>query len=397
MKKSDYRAETLATHLGRDPQAYRGVVNVPQFRASTVLFPTLEAYENRPFHSRSAVVYGRRGTPTTFALEDSIAELEGGAGCISLASGLAAITCALLALVEAGDHILVTDSAYEPTRHFCDGLLKRLGVETEYYDPLIGGGIAALLRRNTRLVFTESPGSLTFEMQDIPAIVRAAKAAGALVLMDNSWATPLHYQPLRHGVDVSLMTGTKYLNGHSDIMIGLITSTEDCDTRIRQAVQELGICAGVEETYLALRGLRTLPTRLARHQENGLRLARWLQDRPEVARVLHPALPEDPGHGIWRRDFSGASGLFGFVLNRPYPKPAVAALVDGLELFGIGSSWGGYESLIIAGYPEKTRTATTWDAPGPLLRIHAGLEHPDDLIADLEAGFARLNRAASGG
>ncbi|MDH3597041.1 MAG: cystathionine beta-lyase, partial [Rhodospirillales bacterium] len=279
------------------------------------------------------------------------------------------------------------------TRKFCDHMLRRLGVETTYYDPLIGAGIAALMRPNTRLVFLESPGSLTFEVQDAPAIAAAAKAAGAAVLMDTTWPASLLCRPFELGVDISIQAGTKYIVGHSDAMLGLITTNEAFEQKVRLAVQELGQCAAPDDVYLALRGLRTLSVRLARHQETGLALARWLAARPEVERVLHPALPGDPGNDLWRRDFSGASGLFGVVLRAPCPRAAVAAMIEGMELFGLGSSWGGFESLMIAAYPERTRSATTWDAPGRTLRIHAGLEHPADLIADLEAGFERFNRA----
>jgi cystathionine beta-lyase len=395
MTKRDFRPETLLAHLGRDPQAFHGAVNVPVYHASTILYPDLEAFETRHTTGRQ-FVYGRLGTPTSGALEDSIARLQGGAGTLCVSSGLAAISCALLALTQAGDHILVTDAAYLPTRKFCDGLLRRFGIETSYYDPTIGAGIAAQFRPSTRLVFTESPGSLTFEMQDVPAIAAAAKAAGVATVMDTSWATPLHFRPFEAGVDVAVEAGTKYVVGHSDAMLGLITASSDYVERIRGAAHQLGVCAGPDDIYLGLRGLRTLAVRLARHQATALRLARWLSGRPEVARVLYPALPDDPGHALWKRDYSGASGLFGVVLARPYPKQAVAALVEGLELFGIGASWGGYESLIITAHPETCRSATTWRAPGPCLRIHAGLEDADDLIADLEAGFARLKQAAGG-
>ena len=394
MTKRDYKADTLLAHLGRDPKAFHGAVNPPVYHASTILFDSLDAYEDRHrYLEKGKVVYGLLGTPTTFALEEAVARLEGGSGCIAVSSGLAAITGPILALVESGDHILVSDSVYQPTRKFCDHMLRRLGVETTYYDPLIGAGIAALMRPNTRLVFLESPGSLTFEVQDAPAIAAAAKAAGAAVLMDTTWPASLLCRPFELGVDISIQAGTKYIVGHSDAMLGLITTNEAFEQKVRLAVQELGQCAAPDDVYLALRGLRTLSVRLARHQETGLALARWLAARPEVERVLHPALPGDPGNDLWRRDFSGASGLFGVVLRAPCPRAAVAAMIEGMELFGLGSSWGGFESLMIAAYPERTRSATTWDAPGRTLRIHAGLEDPADLIADLEAGFERFNRA----
>ncbi|MGF1609122.1 MAG: cystathionine beta-lyase [Kiloniellales bacterium] len=395
MAKRALRPETLLAHLGRDPEAFHGAVNVPVYHASTILYSDLEAFETRHRPGRS-VVYGRIGTPTSFALEDSIARLQGGAATLCVSSGLAAISGAFLALLRAGDHVLVTDAAYLPTRKFCDGLLARFGVETSYYDPTIGAGIAGLIRPNTRLVFVESPGSLTFEMQDVPAIAAAAKAAGAATVMDTTWASPLHFRPFEAGVDVAVEAGTKYVVGHSDAMLGFITASGAAEERVRETVRQLGLCAGPDDIYLGLRGLRSLAVRLERHQATALRLATWLQGRPEVARVLYPPLPDDPGHALWQRDYSGACGLFGVVLGRPYPQAAVAAMLEGLALFGIGASWGGYESLVIPTHPEQCRSATSWQAPGPSLRIHAGLEDPDDLIADLEAGFARLNRAADG-
>ena len=396
MTKRTLKPETRLTHLGNDPQANHGIINPPVYHASTILFDRMEAFEARHRGPERRTSYGRSGTPTFFALESAVADLEGGAGTVITSSGLAAVTSALLAFVEAGDHILVTDACYEPSRRFCERVLTRLGVEVEFYDPTIGGGIAELLRPNSRLVFLESPGSLTFEVQDVPAIVAAAKAAGAMVMMDNTWATPLYFKPLDFGVDVSIQAGTKYFGGHADVMMGLITTTTEWHQHLRRNVQSLGQCAGPDDIYMTLRGLRTLAVRLARHQETGLTLAAWLSGRPEVAKVLHPALPGAPGHEIWRRDFTGACGLFGVVLARDYPRAAVAAMIDGMELFGIGASWGGYESLIMPAYPEKIRTTTRSQAPGPNLRIHAGLEHPEDLIDDLKAGFERLNRAAEG-
>ena len=391
---SKFRTDTLITHLGRDPEAYQGAVNTPVFHASTIVHQHLADFEDREKFSRQgAMVYGRIGTPTSFALEQAVAGLEGGHGAVSVSSGLAAITTALLALLKSGDHLLVTDSAYFPTRKFCDQMLVGLGIGTTYYDPLIGAGIESLIRPNTRVIFVEAPGSLTFEMQDVPEIAGVAKAAGLHVVMDSTWATPILFRPFEKGVDVSIQAGTKYIVGHSDAMLGTITATEELLPRIRQTARLLGQCAGPDDLYLSLRGLRTLSVRLARHQETGLKLARWLDDRPEVDRVLHPALPSDPGHAIWQRDFSGACGLFSIVLDRPYPQEALSAMVDGLELFGIGASWGGYESLVMPGHPERIRTATRWEAPGPLLRFHAGLEDCEDLIADLAAGFERLAAA----
>jgi cystathionine beta-lyase len=363
-------------------------VNPPVYRGSTVLFPTVEKLLSRdqPF------TYGRRGTPTVKALETAIARLEGGEASALTASGYQAVTLAFLSFVAAGDHVLVADSVYQPTRHFCDVMLTKLGVEVTYYDPLIGAGIDRLVRANTRLVFTESPGSQTFEVQDIPAIAEVARARGVWLVLDNTWATPLFFKPFAMGVDVSIQAATKYIVGHADAMLGAITATARAAPYIERARGALGICPGSEETYLGLRGLRTLAVRLECHQRSGLEVARWLQARPEVARVLHPALPGDPGHAIWKRDFLGASGLFSFVL-KPATMRAVAAMLDGLELFGMGFSWGGYESLIIPFDPTSYRTTTRWQAEGPALRIHVGLEEVSDLIGDLERGFERLAAA----
>lgn len=378
---------TEVVHSGRNPADQHGFVNPPVYRGSTVLFPTLDKLETRdqPF------TYGRRGTPTVKALEEAIAHLEGGVNCKLTSSGYQAVTTAILAFVEGGDHILVTDSVYQPTRQFCDYILKRIGVETEYYDPLIGGGIEKLVRPNTRLIFTESPGSQTFEVQDIPAIAQIARAKNLWLLMDNTWASPLYFKPFAHGADVSIQSGTKYLVGHADALIGAITSNTRAAKAIERAAGTLGVCPGSEETFLALRGLRTLDVRLARHQANGLELAQWLAKRPEVARVLHPALASDPGYAIWKRDFLGASGLFSIVL-KPATRSQLAAMLDGLKLFGMGYSWGGYESLIIPFDCASYRTATPWTTEGPALRIHAGLEDLSDLKADLEAGFERMQQ-----
>ena len=389
------RSETLLAHLGRDPWRFDGAVNTPVYRASTILSPGVAHWEdNERRRRKGSIHYGRAGTPTSFAFEDSVAALEGAAGAVSVSSGLAAIAFSILPFVDAGDHVLVADSVYWPCRKFCESQLKRLGVEVTYYDPLVGAGIAELIRPNSKLVYLESPGSLTFEVQDVPAIAAAAKAAGLILVADNTWATPLNFRPLEHGVDIVLHAATKYLVGHSDAMLGVICCSAEHEERVRETVRAYGVCAGPDDLFLGLRGLRTLAVRLARHQETGLALAAWLAGRPEVARVMHPGLPDDPGHALWRRDFDGASGLFGLVLSQPRSQEALAAMIDGLELFGIGASWGGFESLIITAKPERGRTATEWRVPGPTLRIHAGLEHPDDLIADLEAGFARLAAVA---
>ncbi len=383
------RAATAVVHEGRAPFDHHGFVNPPVYRGSTVLYPTLESLEakTQPYS------YGRRGTPTVAALETALTHLAGGADTKLTASGYQAVTTALLAFAQSGDHILVADSVYQPTRQFCDYILSRMGVETEYYDPLIGPGITRIVRENTRLIYAESPGSLTFEIQDIPALARVAQEKSLWLLVDNTWASPLLCKPLELGADVSIEAATKYIVGHADAMLGAITSNARAARHVERAAGALGVCPGSEETFLGLRGLRTLDVRLARHQATGLALAKWLADRPEVARVLHPALPGDPGHELWLRDFSGASGLFSVVLQ-PVSHTALGTFLDGLKLFGMGYSWGGYESLIIPFDCTSYRTATQWRAEGPALRLHAGLEALDDLTADLAAGFDRLRAAA---
>ncbi len=384
------RTATKLVSAGRDPRSYHGFVNPPVYHASTVLYPNAEDF----LAHRARYQYGRRGTPTTEALELALQELEGPqcAGVSLLPSGLAAISAALLSVVRAGDHVLVTDSAYGPTRNFCGQILSRLGVTTSYYDPGIGAGIAALLQPNTRAVYLESPGSLSFEMQDVAAIAKAAHAKGALVLMDNTWATPLYFRPLDHGVDLVIQAGTKYIGGHSDIMLGTVSANAATVAELKNTVRLTGLCEGPDDVYLGLRGLRTLGIRLDRHYQSGLAVARWLEGRPEVLRLLHPALPSHPGHALWKRDFTGASGLFSMVL-KPVPKKAYHAFVNTLELFGIGASWGGYESLAIPFDCTPLRTATRWEPGGPTVRFHIGLEAVEDLTADLERGFAALAAA----
>jgi cystathionine beta-lyase len=388
--KTPFKPETRLVTTGRDTKGQHGFVNPPVYHASTVLYPSAE---DQVAH-RSRYQYGRRGTPTTEALENALRALDGEAcaGVALLPSGLSAISTALLAVAGAGDHILVTDSAYRPTRVFCDGVFKRMGVETTYYDPLIGDGIAKLIRPNTRAVFVEAPGSQSFEMQDIPAIAKVAHDKGAVVLMDNTWATPLYFRAFEKGVDLSIQAGTKYIGGHSDIMFGCVAANAATVTKLKDTVRMLGLCVGPDDVFLALRGLRTLAVRLARHYQSGLTVARWLAQRPEVARVMHPALESDPGHSIWKRDFSGACGLFSFEL-KPMPQKAVYAFMNALTLFGMGFSWGGFESLVILFDCTEYRTATKWAPGGPTLRMHIGLEDPDDLIADLERGFAAMHAA----
>jgi cysteine-S-conjugate beta-lyase len=383
-----YAPATKVVHSGRAPHDNFGFVNPPIYRGSTVLFPTVEKLWNRD----QEYTYGRSSTPTVKALEQAIAEVEGGAATALTASGYQAVSTAILAFVKSGDHILMVDSVYQPTRKFCDYMLSKLGVETTYYDPLIGADITELIRPNTRVIFTESPGSQTFEVQDIPAIARVAADRDLWLVMDNTWASPLYFRPFDHGVDVSIQAATKYIVGHADAMLGCITSNARAAKHVATAKELLGVCPGSEETYLGMRGLRTLSTRLAQHQRAGLEIARWLEGRPEVSRVLHPGLPSHPQHALWKRDFLGASGLFSVVL-KPASKAAIAAMLDGLKLFGMGFSWGGYESLVIPFDAKSYRTATNWDAEGPGLRFHIGLEDVDDLRTDLEAGFQRFNAA----
>jgi len=382
----NFRIATDVVLAGRAPFKFEGFVNTPIFRGSTVLSPTVDQFLGH----KGRYVYGRRGTPTTDALAEALTQLEGGAGVVLTPSGLSAITTAILSVVKTGDHVLVTDSAYNPTRNFCNTALAKLGVETTYYDPVIGSGIETLFKPNTRAVFLEAPGSLSFEMQDVPAIVAAAQKHGAATIMDNTWATPIYFRPHEFGVDLSLEAGTKYLGGHADANLGWISATEQYWPQLKDLHGTLGLCPGPEDVFLSLRGLRTLAVRLERHMTSGLKIARWLKTRPEVARVLYAALEGDPGHAIWKRDFKGASGLFSIVL-KPCSPEAVAAFVEGLELFGIGASWGGFESLAIPFDCSKVRTATKWQPGGPTVRFHIGLEDPEDLIADLERGFARLN------
>ncbi len=393
-KHKHRRADTRIIHTGSHPEIFQGAMNPPVYHASTVLFPSvaeMEAAVKRRYDD--TVYYGLHGTPTSFAFEEAVADLEGGHRSVSLCSGLAAITAALFALLEQGDHLLMVDTAYGPTRSLCNNLLKKCGIETTYYDPMIGAGIAELIQPNTKVVFTESPGSLTFEVQDIPAIAKAAHAGGAKVLLDNTWSAGHFFKPFEHGVDVSIQAATKYIAGHADVMIGTITSTEELATRMKQTSVNMGYCAAPDDCYLSLRGMRTLSVRMDRHQENALALARWFKARPEVAAVLHPAFDDCPGHEIWKRDFTGASGLFGVIL-KPTSRDRVTAMLDNMRYFGLGFSWGGFESLMILDDPGHIRTATRWPHDGPCLRVHAGQEDVTDLIDDLDVGFARLNSGA---
>jgi cysteine-S-conjugate beta-lyase len=384
------QVETELVTAGRDTRAQKGFVNPPVVHGSTVLYPTADDLHAH----RGEFQYGRRGTPTTRALQQVLMALEGPqcAGVGLAPSGLSAISTTLLAVLKAGDHLLVCDNAYRPTRNFCNGMLARYGVETSYFDPLIGAGIAEWFKPNTKAVVVEAPGSQSFEMPDIPTIASATHARGALVIDDNTWATPLYHRSLEQGVDISMQAATKYIGGHSDIMFGTISANAKAWPLVAEAIQLLGVCAGPDDVFLAIRGLRTLAVRLAQHHHSGLEMARWLAARPEVIAVLHPALENHPGHAIWKRDFTGASGLFSIVL-KPAPRKAVDALLDAVELFGMGYSWGGFESLIIPFDCADYRTATKWAPGGPSLRLHIGLENVEDLKADLARGFDAFNAA----
>jgi cystathionine beta-lyase len=389
--KSDKGSRPLkpATKLvrsGRDKSLTGPFVNPPVVHASTVLFDSVDDM----VHRRQRYVYGRRGTPTSDALEAAVSELEAAEGTILCPSGLAAAVTALLSCVSAGDRVLVVDTVYGPVRHFADTVLKRMGVETVYYDPALAAGIEDLFSANTTAVYLEAPGSLTFEMQDLAAVSAVARRHGATVLFDNTWATPLYFRPLEHGADLSIMAGTKYLAGHSDLMLGTVAGNGPSLKKLKDTHGAIGAHVGPDDMFLGLRGLRTLAVRLDRHQQSARIVAEWLAARPEVARILYPALPTDAGHELWKRDMTGASGLFGVILNG-WSEAQAAALVDSLQLFGIGASWGGFESLAIVAHPKQIRTATVWEAEGPLLRLHIGLEDPGDLIADLEAAFATVS------
>ena len=390
-----FRRDTLLTHVGGTPADRHGAVNPPVYRASTILFPTVAQWEASRVHANRFDVlrYGQLGTPTTFALEEAIATLEGGYRAMLLPSGLAAATTVLLALLKSGDHLLMTDSAYQPTRHFSKVILARYGISTTFYDPCIGARLASLMRPETRVVFLESPGSITFDVQDVPAIAEVAHAHGALVAIDNTWATPYFLPAMQLGADVSIIAATKYIGGHADVMLGTITTTEPLYEPVRSMVAELGYCVSPDDAFLALRGLRTLGLRLERHYRSAMTVAEWLVGRPEVNRVIYPALPSDPGHAIWKRDFTGASGLFGVVLN-PVPKAAVDAMLNSLKLFGMGASFGGFESLAIPMDSTRLRQITG-SSDNRFVRLHVGLEDPVDLIADLEQGLDHLRAVAA--
>jgi cysteine-S-conjugate beta-lyase len=387
--RASLKRRSRLVNLGRDVEVSEGFINVPPFRGSTVLYPDVATLKSRA----QRFTYGTRGTPTTEALCSAWTDLSGAAETVLAPSGLAAIVVALMTALSAGDHLLVTDSVYEPSRTFADKTLRRFGIETSYYDPTIGAGIDALIRPNTKAVLTESPGSQTLEMQDIPAIAEVAHSHGACMILDNTWATPLFFSPHAHGVDLAVEAGTKYLSGHADLLLGLVSANAQWFERLHRAIHLMAIPPGAEDVFLALRGLRTMELRLREAERQGLALAQWLSDRPEVLRVIHPALPDHPGHALWKRDYSGASGLFSIVL-KPASEAAVAAFLDGLELFGLGYSWGGYQSLALPFDCTATRTATRFAPGGPTVRFSVGLEDIEDLEADLDRGFKRLRATA---
>lgn len=391
---------TQLIHVGRKPKNHYGMVNPPIYQTSTILFPTIEAYEkagngdscyyaaeDTPLVDLS---YGLSGTPTTFALAEAIAQCEGGDHTLLVPSGLTAITLTLMAFLSPGDHVLMADNVYWPTRRFCQQDLSRMGIETTFYDPTLGAEIRSLIQKNTKMIFVESPGSLTFEIQDIPAIVAEAKARNVLVVMDNSWATPLFFKPFYHGVDIAIQAISKYIAGHADLVMGAITTTKAMYPQLYRYYKNFGISVSPHDCYTAQRGLRTMSARLQQHQATGIALAEWLEAQPEVMKVLHPALPSHPQHHLWKRDFTGACGLFSFILQ-PYSQEAVARMINHLTFFGIGCSWGGYESLIIRFNPSAIRTAKAWQIEGPCVRIHAGLEDLVDLKADLAEGLKQLS------
>jgi len=386
--KTGQSLETIVTHSGRNPADHWGFVNTPVYRGSTILFPTLDALES----TEPRFDYGRTGNPSSQSVEDAVSDLEGAAGTVLSPSGLAAISVALIAVLRAGDEVLITDSSYQPTRRVSDGVLTRLGVSVRYYDPRLGPNVAELITEKTRAIFVESPGSLTFEMQDLPAIIAAAKPRDIAVIVDNSWATPIYHNPLALGADIVVHAGTKMLVGHSDAMFGTTSANAKWFKELRNTHKQLGLCASPDDCFLAARGLRTLALRMREHSDRSSEIAGWLEQQPGVRRVIHPALASHPDHAIFKRDFRGAGSVFSVLLD-PKPRAALAAMVDGFQLFSMGWSWGGYESLALPIHPERIRTATKWSQPGPMLRLHIGLEGVDDLKADLAAALERYRAA----
>jgi cystathionine beta-lyase len=380
------KKETKIIEAGRSPAQHHGAINTPVYRASTILFPDTETLKsgNQPY------VYGRRATPTTRALEEAICELEGGTKTVLTPSGLSACTLAILSAAGTGDHILVTDSVYGPTRIFCDRVAKRYGIETSYFAPTASPeDIAAQFRSNTKAIFLESPGSITFEIQDVPGIANRAHEKNIGVILDNTWATPLYFDAIGHGVDYSVQAATKYFSGHSDANAGSVTVNAAHEARLVETHGSIGLCLGSDDAFMISRGLRTLAVRMARQQESAAKIARWFETCSEVARVLYPPLESDPGHSLWCRDFTGAPGLFSIVLRKEFSEEKIAAFIDGLKRFGIGYSWGGFESLVLPAHFHRSVPGPKED--GEIIRFHIGLEDPDDLIEDLGLGLTRLS------
>ena len=382
--------ETRTIHNGRNPPTQGGMINPPVYHGSTVVYPTLADLDQSRFDHdlKDKVVYGRLGNQSTFAFENAVADLENGYGCVSTSSGMSAVTTAILAFAGSGDHILMVDNVYGPTRAFCTNYLCRIGVEVTFYDPMLGPEIEDLVKDNTKLIFMESPGSITFEVQDVPSIVSVAKRHGITTALDNSWATPLFFRPLDLGVNLSVTAATKYIAGHSDAMIGLIASDKDSFYTVKKCRDLLGHSLAPDDVYLGARGLRTLSIRVKQHERNALTLANWLKAHGEILEVIHPAFENCPGHETWKRDFSGSTGLFSFIV-KPRPRAALASMLDNMKLFSMGYSWGGYESLIVPQDPSSSRSATSWNKPGQLVRVHVGLECIDDLIVDMQEGLER--------
>ncbi len=383
------RIETELAEMGTAPDEFGGVVNMPACRASTILFKNLKDFETGERGEWPLPVYGRYGNPTQLALEAALAKLCGGDKAMVMASGMAAIAAGIASCVKSGDHMLVTDAIYGPARRFCEHEMARFGVETTFYDPTIGAGIASLIQPNTKLVYVESPGSLTFEMQDIKAIAAAAHKVGALVMADCTWATPLYFDAFAHDVDIVMHSATKYISGHSDLLMGVLVCKEPLYKQLLRTVRSYGACPAADNCSLALRGLRTLSARMRQHQESSLMIANWLKTHPKVEQVFYPALPGAPGYDLWKRDMTGACGLFAVRL-KPTSHDKLEACINGLEHFGLGYSWGGFESLLIPCNLEKNRSASTLPGNGPLIRLHIGLEHVEDLKADLERGLKLL-------
>ncbi len=382
---------TRLTHLGNNPSEHKGIINPPVYHASTITYDTVEDLKTRyAADEPGSVIYGRFGTPTTFALEQTVAELEQGEGAIAVSSGLAAISTAVLACLRPGDHVLVADTVYAPMRELCEGLLTNLNIEYDYYDPLIGARITELIKPNTRMLYMESPGSHTFEIMDVPAIMQAIQGHELITVFDNTYGSSVLFKPLQHGIDISLQAITKYIGGHADLMMGIVVCNSKTMPLVKTYRDLIGQCAAPDDVYLALRGIRTLEVRLRQHQRNAIHLAKWLESRDEVERVIHPALPSHPQHELWQRDFDGSNGLFSIIL-KPVSDRALRYMLEPMELFAMGFSWGGYESLIVPYSINTHRSASPLKYEGTLLRIHAGLEHIDDLIQDLKHGFERLN------